>query len=75
MAYKAYQPNKPAFRKVKKQRGANLDNISKEMLTSKDHKPWNSIYDKEICQSGIQLPGPGGPKIANHNQKASGAGP
>jgi len=65
MAYKAYQPNKPAFKKVKKLKGTNSDNITLEMMASYNHNPYKSIYVKEICDSKVQR----GPTIASHSQK------
>lgn len=65
MAYRAYQPTKPKFRTVNKIRGKNLDNVTREMMASYNHNPWNSIYVKEISnpQKGRQ-----GPMIATHGK-------
>lgn len=67
MAYRAYQPNKPAFRKVKKLRGKNLDNITRDMMKTNNHDPWGSVYVKEICNPS-EVQGRQGPVIATHNQ-------
>lgn len=67
MAYRAFQPSKPAFRNVKKLRGRNLDNVTRDMMASYNHDPWQSIYNKEIGANGSS--GRQGPVIATHGQK------
>lgn len=65
MAYRAYQPQKPSFRNVKKLRGRNLDNVTRDMMASYNHDPWQSIYTKEIGKEASSS-GRQGPVIATH---------